>query len=53
MLRRAGVSYNVIPLHGRATGGFNHWGVCETQPVYSEWYTSLGLVVARGRCGAS
>jgi hypothetical protein len=55
MLRNAGISYKVIPLHGHGTAAASSWGVCETTPVATPSLTgatSVGLVVAHLKCGA-
>ena len=54
MLKGAGISYKLIPLHGHANDVGPHWGVCETQPAAgsSEGSPGVDLMVAHLRCGA-
>jgi hypothetical protein len=53
MLHRSGISYKVIPLHGRVNDAATRWGVCETMPVANRPESSpvVDLIVAQLKCG--
>jgi hypothetical protein len=54
VLNKAGISYNVIPLHGHNQDAVAHWGVCETTPAAgsSEGAPRVDLLVGHFKCGA-
>lgn len=54
MLKKAGISYVVIPLHGHGRAAAAGWGVCETRPAAasSDAVPRIDLLVAHLRCGA-